>query len=300
MLIPLNNITFDILKGKLYTDNNISVTVARLDKIHEDVSGNKLFKLHYFVENCLQTSYKTLLTFGGAYSNHLVATAYLCHQNNIKSIAVVRGEKPTILSHTLVRCIELGMQLKFIPRQDYKENSEALLQQLTNEFGNFTLVPEGGYVTDGARGASLIMNTINADAYTHICTCVGTATTLAGLLLKKNVLQQIIAIPVIKNMTDIYERLQFLNVPEENKPTIFDEYHFGGYVKYNDELIHFMNTFYKEEKIPTDFVYNAKLMYAITDKLKSGYFKKGSNILCLHTGGLQGNKSLKQNTLIFK
>ena len=88
-------------------------------------------------------------------------------------------------------------------------------------------------------------------------------------------------------MTDIYERLQFLNVPEENKPTIFDEYHFGGYAKYNDELIHFMNTFYKEEQIPTDFVYTAKMMYAITDKLKSGYFKKGSNILCLHTGGLQ-------------
>jgi len=299
MFIPLNNIFFDKLRGKIYNDNNITVTIARLDKIHPDVSGNKLFKLHYFVEHCLKTNHKTLLTFGGAYSNHLVASAYLCRQNNIKCIGIVRGEKPAQLSHTLLRCVKFGMQLKFIPRQDYKENSVSLLQQLTSDFGHFTLVPEGGYDYDGVKGASLIMDVVNADSYTHICTCVGTATTLAGLLLKKKTHQQIIAVPVIKSMTDIYERLNFLKVPEENKPIIFEGFHFGGYAKYTQELINFMNSFYNEEQIPTDFVYTAKMMYGITDKLKSGYFKKGSNILCLHTGGLQGNKSLKENTLIF-
>ncbi len=299
MLLPLHNITFDTLEGKLYTQNDTSVTIARLDKIHEDVSGNKLFKLHYFVQNCLQSSHKTLLTFGGAYSNHLVATAYLCKQNNIKSIGIVRGEKAEHLSHTLLRCIELGMHLKFIPRQDYKENSSILLEQLTAEFGSFSMVPEGGYNYDGARGASFIMDAVNAENYTHICTSVGTATTLAGLLLKKQIEQEVIAVPVIKNMTDIYERLNFLHVPATNKPTIFNEFHFGGYAKYSEELISFMNRFYNEENIPTDFVYTAKMMYAISEKLKSGYFKTGSNILCLHTGGLQGNKSLKGNTLIF-
>lgn len=299
MLLPLNNITLDTLHGKLYTKNNITVTIARLDKIHSDVSGNKLFKLHYFIEACLQATHKTLLTFGGAYSNHLVATAYLCNKNNIKSIGIVRGENPAQLSHTLLRCIELGMQLKFISRENYKENSATLANNLLNEFGDFTMVPEGGYDHDGARGASLIMDAVNNDIYTHICTCVGTATTLAGLLLKKKLYQQIIAIPVIKNMTDIYERLNFLKVEERNKPVVFDEYHFGGYAKYTQELISFMNYFYKEEHIPTDFVYTAKMIYAVADKLKHNYFPDGSNILCLHTGGLQGNKSLKEKSLIF-
>ena len=100
-------------------------------------------------------------------------------------------------------------------------------------------------------------------------------------------------------MTDIHERLQFLKVPEKITPVIFEDYHFGGYAKCTDKLINFMNDFYTEENIPTDFVYTAKMMYAISDKLQAGYFNAGSNILCLHTGGLQGNKSLKENTLIF-
>ncbi len=299
MLLPLDNITLDTLHGKFYTDKNITVTVARLDKIHSEVSGNKLFKLHYFVQACLQTNHKTLLTFGGAYSNHLVATAYICNANKLKCIGIVRGEKPAHLSHTLLRCIELGMQLKFISRENYREQSSALLNSLSTEFGGFTLVPEGGYSNEGAKGASLIMDVVNNDIYSHICTCVGTATTLAGLLLKKKPHQQIIAIPVIKNMKDISGRLTFLEIEEHNQPIIFDEYHFGGYAKYTEELITFMNYFYKEEQIPTDFVYTAKMMYAITDKLKNDYFPSGSNILCLHTGGLQGNKSLKENSLIF-
>ena len=299
MLLPLTNITFDTLHGKIYTDKNITVTVARLDKIHSDVSGNKLFKLHYFVKACLQTSHKTLLTFGGAFSNHLVATAYLCNANNLISIGIIRGEKPVQLSHTLIRCMKLGMQLKFVSRVNYKENGSELLSNLSTQFGDFIMVPEGGYSNEGAKGASLIMDVVNRDFYTHICTCVGTGTTLAGLLLKKKSHQQIIAIPVIKNMTDIFERLNFLEIEENNKPIIFDEYHFGGYAKYTEELITFMNCFYEEEKIPTDFVYTAKMMYAVTDKLKNNYFQSGSNILCLHTGGLQGNKSLKEHRLIF-
>ena len=299
MLLPLTNITFDTLYGKIYTDKNITVTVARLDKIHSDVSGNKLFKLHYFVKACLQTSHKTLLTFGGAFSNHLVATAYLCNANNLISIGIIRGEKPVQLSHTLIRCMKLGMQLKFVSRVNYKENGSELLSNLSTQFGDFIMVPEGGYNNEGAKGASLIMDVVNRDIYTHICTCVGTGTTLAGLLLKKKLHQQIIAIPVIKNMTDIFERLNFLKIEENNKPIIFNEYHFGGYAKCTEELITFMNSFYEEEKIPTDFVYTAKMMYAVTDKLKNDYFQSGSNILCLHTGGLQGNKSLKENRLIF-
>ncbi len=301
MDISFKNISFDTIINEDTIKKNVSLTIARLDKLHEDVSGNKLFKLHYFIEECLKSSHKTLLTFGGAFSNHLVATAFLCTKKGIKSIGIVRGEEPKILSHTLTRCKDLGMNVRFISRKDYKDFEENgnNIAELTNLFGDFILVPEGGYNVAGAYGASLIMEVVEPEKFTHISTSVGTATTLAGLLLKKNIDQEIIAIPVIKNMLDIPERLNHLGVGADINPVVFSDFHFGGYAKHTPELIGFMNSFYAETSIPTEFVYTAKMMYAIYVKIKSGYFKPGSNILCIHTGGLQGNKSLPQGTLIF-
>ena len=294
--ISLENIINDNIIKK-----NISLTIARLDKIHADVSGNKLFKLHYFIEECLDSSHKTLLTFGGAFSNHLVATAFLCKQKGIKAIGIVRGEEPKTLSHTLERCKDLGMEIKYISRQDYKDfdNNKNGIEVLKNIYGDFTIVPEGGYHKTGAKGAAIIMDVIDASKYSHICTAVGTATTLAGLLLKKQIDQNIIAIPVIKKMVDIPLRLKHLGIAEDKIPVIFSDYDFGGYAKHTNELTTFMNDFYAETLIPTDFVYTAKMMFAVYDKIEKDYFANGSNILCLHTGGLQGNKSLPLGTLSF-
>ena len=301
MDISRQSISFDNIINNRLKEKNISLSIARLDKIHGDVSGNKIFKLHYFIEECLRSSHKTLITFGGAFSNHLVATAFLCSQKGIKSFGIVRGEEPQILSHTLARCKDLGMSLKFISRHNYKHfnSSKEEIDALRNRYGNFTMVPEGGYHATGAKGASFIMDVINSGKFSHICTAVGTATTLAGLLLKKKIDQEIIAIPVIKNMVDIPERLNYLGVAVDKKPVVFSDYHFGGYAKHTNELISFMNSFYTETQIPTDLVYTAKMMYAVYDKINSGYFAGGSNILCIHTGGLQGNKSLPPGTLIF-
>ena len=301
MDISRQSISFDNIINNSLKEKNISLSIARLDKIHEDVSGNKIFKLHYFIKECLRSSHKTLITFGGAFSNHLVATAFLCSQKGIKSFGIVRGEEPQVLSHTLARCRDLGMSLKFISRQNYKnfDSDDEDKDALKNSFGDFTMVPEGGYHAAGAKGASLIMDVVRPNKFSHICTAVGTATTLAGLLLKKKMDQEIIAIPVIKNMIDIPERLNYLGVAADKIPIVFGDYHFGGYAKHTKELISFMNSFYAETQIPTDFVYTAKMMYAVYDKINSGYFAGGSNILCIHTGGLQGNKSLPQETLIF-
>ena len=301
MKLNLQNISFDNIINDDTVKKNISLTVARLDKIHEDVSGNKIFKLYYFIEDCLSSSHKTLLTFGGAFSNHLAATAFLCNQKGITSIGIVRGEEPKILSHTLIRCKELGMNLKFISRKEYKdfENNEDDIAELKENFGDFTLVPEGGYNAAGAEGASLIMDVIKNRKFSHVCMSVGTATTLAGLLLKKHINQEIVAIPVIKNMFDLPKRLNYLGVEADKKPIVFNDYYFRGYAKHTPELISFMNSFYAETQIPTDFVYTAKMMFGIYDKIKMGYFKPGSNIICIHTGGLQGNKSLPLGTLIF-
>lgn len=283
-----------------YTNKKISLGVARLDVIHPIISGNKLFKLYYFIEAALATEHKTILSFGGAFSNHLVATAYACQLTGLRCIGIVRGEKPDSFSHTLRACEEYGMHLHFVSREayDHKEDSD-YLTNLTNQFGPHTLVPEGGYHSNGAKGASLIMNEIAALNPTHICTAIGTATTIAGLVRNVSPAQTIIGIPVLKNMTDIADRIQYLNGNTNTKPVIFDNYHFGGYAKKDQSLIDFMNVLYHSNQLPTDFVYTGKMMYAIIDKIKAGYFEDGDNIICLHTGGLQGNDSLPKGTLVF-
>lgn len=294
----LENCTVD----KLFSENNISLSVLRLDKIHPVVSGNKLFKLHYFIEATLRSTHKTILTFGGAYSNHLVATAFACRQAGLNSIGIVRGEKPENLSETLQHCKEYGMQLEFISREKYQQKeTELFLQDLKKGFGECTIIPEGGYHPLGASGAGLIMDLVAEESFTHVCTASGTATTLAGLLLKSNVHQQIISIPVLKGMNDTVQRLAYLtpNNIKEKQLIVFDEYHFGGYAKKTNELVSFMNKLWQQHQLPTDFVYTAKMFYAVYDKIHAGYFRSGSNILCIHTGGLQGNVSLPSGTLNF-
>ena len=301
MLFDIKNILFDELPDISFKKKNIRLLLARLDKIDPIISGNKLFKLNYFLEDAIQSSHKTLLTFGGAYSNHLVAAAYACKLSSLKSIGIVRGEEPKTLSHTLQQCITYGMQLQFISRNNYKNTDDInFIDELKLKYGHFTLVPEGGYHPLGAAGASLIMDLLKDKNATHICTAVGTATTLAGLLLKITESQQAIAVPVIKNMQDTAERIYHLtNKKKQDNLRIFDDYHFGGYAKKTAELINFINNFYKQYAIPLDFVYTAKMMYAVFDKINNGYFPQGSTIICLHTGGLQGNLSLPTGTLVF-
>ena len=300
MLFNISNTAADILQDDLFVQKKVSVTVLRLDKIHPVVSGNKLFKLHYFLQEAVASTHKTILTFGGAYSNHLVATAYACQAAGLKSIGIVRGEKPAAPSPTLQHCINYGMQLQFISREDYdKKDTADFITALKKEFGDCNIVPEGGYNNTGAQGAALIWRLIPQNTYTHVCTATGTATTLAGLLLGANN-ETVISIPVLKGMTDIKERLNFCGAgTNKGQLQIFDDYHFGGYAKKTPGLIEFMNYLWQQHQLPTDFVYTAKLFFAIYDKIKNNHFVSGSSILCLHTGGLQGNASLPEHSLLF-
>lgn len=301
MYLPTTNITFDEINADFLAERAIKLSVMRLDKIHETVSGNKLFKLQFYIEKCLATKHRTIITFGGAYSNHLAATAYLCKQYGIKCIGIVRGNSFTELTHTLAACKANNMHLDFVNANIYK-----VIQNLNTEkyifqkFGDCILIPEGGYGYEGAKGAALIMELLAEKKPTHVCTCVGTATTLAGLLMHTNTIEKIVAVPAIKNMQDIKNRLQEIGIEyNKSKLAILSDYHFGGYAKHTTELIDFMNNFYTNHQIPTDFIYTAKLMYGIIDSIKKDYFKNESNIICIHTGGLQGNLSLPNGTLIY-
>jgi 1-aminocyclopropane-1-carboxylate deaminase len=302
MLFDNSNINVDKLENQLLDQLGIELSVLRLDLIHPIISGNKLFKLFYFLQDAEKFPHKQVITFGGAYSNHLVATAYACKLKGLKSIGIVRGEKTAKLSHSLQNCRQYGMQLKFVSRRAYDQKEDVLFQEnLLKEFGEAVIIPEGGHSSLGAKGAALIMDHIDGST-THICCALGTATTVAGLLSAQKKEQQIIAVPVLKGLDDIHKRIAHL-LPEkkqENILQIADNYHFGGYAKYSPELIAFMNDLYKKYQLPTDFVYTAKMFFAVFDKINKKEFSSGSKIVCIHTGGLQGNLSLPVNSLIFQ
>lgn len=284
-----------------FTKKKIKLTIARLDKIHPVISGNKLFKLHYFLKEAIFSAHKNIVTFGGAYSNHLIATAYAANKLGLNSTALVRGERPAKESTTLQMCRKYGMHLEFISRMEYKNINEHYYQEkIQIVYGDCIIIPEGGFHPLGAKGASLIMEKLNISDPSHICVPVGTATTLAGLLSVANKNQKIMGFPVLINMTDIGSRIsRLIGSYQTDKLILLDKYHFGGYAKSTNELISFMNTFYKDHKVPLDFVYTAKMMYGTIEKIDQQYFPEGSNIMCLHTGGLQGNISLQKGKLVY-
>jgi 1-aminocyclopropane-1-carboxylate deaminase len=299
--LNLLNIPINLLESPLTESRGIQLSVLRLDAIHPVVSGNKLFKLTQYLDAVRKQDNRRIITFGGAYSNHLVATAYACSVENISCIGMVRGEKPEQLSHTLQSCMQYGMELQFLSRELYQlKQSPEYLTQLKSQYPGATIIPEGGFGIDGAEGAAEIMEMIPKNT-THICCAIGTGTTFAGLLLKAKKHQQLIGIPVLKGMTDLEDRVRYLTSDRLNlhQVTFFTEYHFGGYAKKTPELIAFMNNTWSAFSLPTDFVYTAKMMYGVFDLTEQHFFPPGSNVLCVHTGGLQGNISLPKNTLTF-
>ena len=294
----------------LPNSSGVRVSMLRLDQIHPQVSGNKLFKLVNFLDECralknkvrggnnnISSAPDTLLTFGGPFSNHLVATAFACMRLGLKSIGIVRGGEHQVLSHTLSSCMDFGMDIHYMDRQEFSKVSSAASGDLLKaRFGSFVLIPAGGYSAKGATGATAIFDFVPENSFTHICVPVGTGTTLAGLLLKRRT-ETMLAFPAIRNMKDIHERMRFLGVQPSPALHVVGDYHFGGFAKWNDLLIGFINDFYLNHEIPLDVVYTSKMMYGVLDLIQKRYFPGGSNVLCIHTGGLQGNLSVGKRIL---
>jgi 1-aminocyclopropane-1-carboxylate deaminase len=293
---PLSHIRTDRLKN-LYQPWGVDVSVLRLDELDPQISGNKWFKLAPYLQRALDEKKRGLLTFGGAWSNHILATAAACRKLGIASAAIIRGERPATPSFTLRDAEALGMQLYFSSRAAYaaKEIPEALRPGLEE----WLLVPEGGYAAEGMQGASLITETIDWDQYTHIVAAVGTGTTLAGLIAAGGT-ASIIGINVLKNEGAPESAIRAL-LPQElhGKVDIRHGFHEGGYARQTPGLLAFMNEWYQKTGIPSDFVYTGKLFRAADALVRSGAFPAGSRVLIVHSGGLQGNRSLPPATLIF-
>ena len=281
---------------------DISLDIKREDKIHPQISGNKYRKLKYNLIAAKEQGAKTLLTFGGAYSNHILATASAGFENEFKTIGIIRGNElsnKVTENPTLSLAQTLGMQFKFISRSDYRKKKEPqFIDNLRNEFGHFYLIPEGGTNALAIKGCEEILSQKD-EIYDYICSAIGTGGTIAGLINTSKPHQKVLGFPALKG--DFLKAEIAALITSNNQWEFINNYHFGGFGKIKPELISFINMFAAETGIPLDPIYTGKMVFGIIDLIRKGYFKKGSKILAIHTGGLQGiqgvNKRLQQQKL---
>lgn len=280
---------------------DISLTIKREDLIHPFISGNKFRKLKYNLIQAKEEDQETVLTFGGAFSNHIAAVAFAGKEYGFKTIGVIRGEElfdKIEENPTLKFAQENGMQLEFVSREEYRHKSEAsFIENLKKKFGDFYLVPEGGTNELAVKGCEEILTAEDA-VFNYVCCAVGTGGTISGLINSAYPDQKILGFPALKG--DFLKDEIRIFAKKDNWDLISD-YHFGGYGKVNLELIEFINAFLDANQVPLDPIYTGKMVFGVIDLIHKNYFPAHSKILLLHTGGLQGidgmNLKLKQKKL---
>ena len=274
-------------------DKNIRLFVKREDTIHPFVSGNKFRKLKYNIQEAQQLKQDTILTFGGAYSNHIVAVAVAGKMAGLKTIGIIRGEelakefdKTIATNATLREAHKNGMKFLFVTREAYRnKTTSSFVTSLELKFGDFYLIPEGGTNELAVKGCEEILTKDDAK-FDHICVAVGTGGTISGLINAASNTQKVLGFPALKGDFLSKEIKPFVKGKENWK--LIPAYHFGGYAKSNSDLIAFINQFKEETNIQLDPIYTGKMMFGIVDLIKKNYFSENSTILAIHTGGIQG------------
>jgi 1-aminocyclopropane-1-carboxylate deaminase len=312
----VQNCMIQPVNDQLADARQVEWDVLRIDQVHPIISGNKWFKLQPYIAYARAKGYRGLLSFGGAWSNHLHALAFAAREANLASVGIIRGEEPPVLNPTLEDARSWGMELKFVSREHFKLLAKAMGQSEYGQahFEDFLPIASGGYGLPGMMGAAGIWEHIPKNTYTHILCAVGTGTMYAGLAAGLYGLDrrkgdefpgipghtpQIIGIPVLKNEPSLESEIRLLLPPELREcPVHLDHrFHGGGYAKIGTSQLEFMRALYESSRIPTDIVYTAKLMYAVRAMIHEGFFPTGSRVLAIHSGGMQGNRSLKKGIL---
>lgn len=283
------------IKDARLEKTQLRLFLKREDLIHPTISGNKWRKLKYNLQQAKAQNHTTLLTFGGAFSNHIYAVAAAGKVFGFQTIGIIRGERISPLNPTLQFVEDQGMQLAFVSRTAYKQkNQPAYLQSLQEEWGIFYPIPEGGTNEYALKGCSEIIAEISQQITSlphYICTSCGTGGTMAGIIQGIKKPTQVLGVAALKGN---FLNQEVTRILIENKVnldvswSIINDYHFGGYAKFTPDLIDFINHFKQQHKIPLDPIYTGKMMYGIFDLIEQGYFPKGSVIVAIHTGGLQG------------
>lgn len=266
----------------------VHLDIKRLDLVHPQISGNKFFKLKYNLLAAKQQGLSRILTFGGAYSNHIAATAYAAHLFGLKSIGIIRGEelasKP--LNPTLAKAQSLGMQLHFVSRNEYRLRDDAnYLQQLNHQFPETFIIPEGGTNELAVRGCQEILSPSDLEQYDVICCAVGTGGTISGLIEKSSAHQKVLGFSALKG--DFLQQ-EISQWTKKRNWLLTDTYCCGGYAKTSSELFAFIEIFEAQYAVPLEPIYTGKMMFGLFDLIKHNHFPEGSRILAIHSGGLQG------------
>ena len=276
----------------LFDRVGISVYVKHEELNHPTVSGNKWWKLKYNLERAKNLNYDTVLTFGGAYSNHVYATAAAASEYGFKSIGVIRGEETRPLNSTLTFASACGMQLHYISREAYRIKKHApFLDELKNKWDHFYLIPEGGTNDLAVKGcAEFASEKLNFD-FDYLCLPVGTGGTLAGMVAGLPESKSVIGFAVLKGgdflKDDVRELVKKFSDREYSNWSIQTDYHFGGYARFTPKLMQFISRMEQQHHLRLDHVYTGKLMAGVYDLIEKSYFKRGSRVLILHTGGLR-------------
>lgn len=285
----------------ILSEKKVSLYLKREDEIHPFISGNKYRKLKYNLQQAKEINASCLLTFGGAFSNHIAATAYAGKGSNLRSIGVIRGEELEAKweqNPTLVFAKSHGMEFKFVSREVYRKKYDAgFISQLEREYKGCYILPEGGTNALAIKGCEEILTAKDQD-FDVVCCAVGTGGTIAGIINSAEPQQRVLGFPALKGdflKEDICKFAQNKNWELNN------QFNFGGYAKVTTELITFINTFKKQTNVQLDPVYTGKMMFGVLDLIRTDYFKPDTKILVVHTGGLQGiegmNNLLKKKNL---
>jgi 1-aminocyclopropane-1-carboxylate deaminase len=287
------------IEDPLLERHKVQLFIKREDELHSTISGNKWRKLKYNLQTARGEGYNTLLTFGGAFSNHIAAVAATGKEFGFGTIGIIRGEEHLPLNPTLAFAQEQGMQLHYMDRETYRNKKEPeVTDYLAEKFGSFYLIPEGGSNALAVQGCTEIINEIDKSAYDFVCAPCGTGGTLAGLVAGMNRSGQVLGFPALKGGSFLKEEIDSLtkayNSELYHNYQLLTDYHFGGYAKWTPELVNFINTFKDATGVPLDPIYTGKMLFGIYDLIQKGFFKPHTRLLAIHTGGLQGIKGFNQ------
>lgn len=286
------------LHDPLFAANGVQVFLKREDLLHPTISGNKWRKLKYNLQVARQQQKNTLLTFGGAYSNHIAAVAAAGREFNFRTVGYIRGEAHAVLNPTLTFATSCGMQLHYLDRETYRlKHTPAFCQKLADEYPNAYLLPEGGTNILAVKGCTEIIADIPVE-YEYITCAAGTGGTLAGIIAGLAGKKQVIGFPALKGgeflKDDITQLLISFTGKQFENWELQTQYHFGGYAKIRPELIQFIQYFEQQHQIQLEPVYTGKMLYGLYDLIRQDYFKRGSVIIAIHTGGLQGLAGMQE------
>ena len=298
--IPLQKIEEDFLEQK-----NVKLYLLREDLIHSEISGNKWRKLKYNIKEAKRKGCDQLLTYGGAFSNHIAATAAAGREIGFKTIGIIRGEEKLPLNQTLQLAKDNGMVFKYVSREQYRENNKyekSFISSLEKEYGQFYLIPEGGSNVLAVKGCAEIINNVKI-GYDVICLACGTGGTLTGVIASVNKDKQVLGFSALKGGGFLKDDIAHLLLEykdhmkqnfENNHWKLINDYHFGGYAKVKPELINFIRVFKKEHAVELDFIYTGKMLFGLYDMIKNSKQFDGKTIIAVHTGGVQGNNGFEE------